>query len=145
MVYKYELACREAGLTEEHTAKIRRLFDAEKKRMARDKKAREREGIVVNSIHSFVDDESDDEIALPDERVNIEEEVMHRMELDLLRQTLEEFPEEDRTFLLFIFSGRQSEGRQKAYAAKTGISEMAVSRRKARLVKTLRKKLEGGF
>ena len=28
---KYEIACREAGLSEEKTAEIRRFFDAEKK------------------------------------------------------------------------------------------------------------------
>ena len=140
MIYKYELACREAGLTEEHTAKIRRLFDAEKKRLARDKRAREREGIVFNSMSAFVEDESDDEVEVADERVDVEAEALRRIELERLRKILEEFPREDREFLPFIFSGRQSEGLQKAYAVKNGISEMAVSRRKARLVKMLRKR-----
>ncbi len=140
MIYKYELACREAGLTEEHTAKIRRLFDVEKKRLARDKRAREREGIVFNSMSAFVEDESDDEVEVADERVDVEAEALRRIELERLRKILEEFPREDREFLLFIFSGRQSEGLQKAYAVKNGISEMAVSRRKARLVKMLRKR-----
>ena len=50
MIYKYEMACKEAGLSEEQTAEIRRFFDAEKKRLKRDKKAREEEGITFSYV-----------------------------------------------------------------------------------------------
>ena len=43
MIYKYEMACREAGLSEEKTAEIRRMFDAEYKKLKRRKKRQEEE------------------------------------------------------------------------------------------------------
>lgn len=45
MIYKYEMACKEAGLSDEATAEIRRFFDAEKKKLKRDKAYREAKGI----------------------------------------------------------------------------------------------------
>ena len=41
MIYKYEMACKEAGLTEEQIAKIRQVFDSDYKRLDRRQKAKD--------------------------------------------------------------------------------------------------------
>lgn len=43
MIYKYEMACREAGLNEEQIKEIDRVFDADKKKLKRKKNAQEEE------------------------------------------------------------------------------------------------------
>ena len=35
MIYKYEMACKEAGMSEETIAEIHRMFDADKKKLKR--------------------------------------------------------------------------------------------------------------
>ena len=50
MIYKYEMACKEAGLTEEQIAKIRQVFDSDYKRLDRRQKAKERYGIGWISV-----------------------------------------------------------------------------------------------
>ena len=42
MIIKYEIACREAGLSEENTAEIRKFLDAEQKKLKRRKEAKKK-------------------------------------------------------------------------------------------------------
>lgn len=46
MSYKYEMACKETGLTEEQIAKIRQVFDTDYKKLNRRLKAKERYGFA---------------------------------------------------------------------------------------------------
>ena len=141
MIYKYEMACKEAGLSEEQTAEIRKFFDAEKKRMKRDKETREEAGITFSYIQSAdqnYDGDSDmDELDFVDENYDLEEIILHKILLEQLREALKELSVDDREFLLAVYDGFGAASR---YAKQHGLSEMQVSRRKKDLIEQLRKK-----
>ena len=141
MIYKYEMACKEAGLSEEQTAEIRRFFDAEKKRLKRDKKTREVEGItfsyVTNSDGGNEDAGDLDSRDIVDESFDLEEMIMQKILLEQLHKALLELSVDDREFLLAVHDGFGAASR---YAKQHGLSEMQVSRRKKKLIEKLRKK-----
>ncbi len=139
MIYKYEMACRDAGLSEEKTAEIRRFFDAEQKRLKRKKKAMERNNITWFSISDEMEElgmESDFEI--PDASVNVEDEVLYQMDMERLRGIVSELSSEDQEFLQVYFEEKRcGEGRV--------MERMGITRKKARcwkdrLIKLIRKR-----
>lgn len=141
MIYKYELACKEAGLSEEQTAAIRNFLDGQKKKVAREKDMREKLGITF-SFSSVSADRSDEigdeeEIDFIDQDFDLEELIIHKLELDRLNECLEQLPAEDREFILSVYS---EHGYARRYAKEHGMSDMAVSRKKAALLRTLREK-----
>lgn len=109
MIYKYEMACKEAGLSDEATAEIRRFFDAEKKKLKRDKAYREAKGITFSYLYpSEEDSEETGDLAcreLIDENADVEETTMQKLLLEQLHDALDELSDDDREFLLFMFSG----------------------------------------
>lgn len=134
MIYKYELACKEAGMEESMIAEIRKFFDAELKKLNRDKKARERAGIVFNSLSALVEEyDGLGEYEISDERSNPESIVLNELSVKHLKMRMQELSVDDREFLIEIFSGEY--GIEHRYAIRMGISDMAVTRRKKRLIK----------
>ena len=125
MIYKYEMACKEAGLSDEATAEIRRFFDAEKKKLKRDKAYREAKGITFSYLYP-----SEEEIA------DVEETTMQKLLLEQLNDALDELSDDDREFLLFMFSGY---GSASACARKLGVYPSTVLRRRDALIQKLRK------
>jgi DNA-directed RNA polymerase specialized sigma24 family protein len=138
MIYKYEMACKEAGLSEEQTAKIRRFFDAEKKKLRRDVEAREAEGIVFNSIATFSNDEEDSETFELVSDVDLEETMIHQMDLEKLNKCLQELSADDREFLYALYGNGY--GAESHLARVLGIPRQTLQRRKERLLQTLREK-----
>lgn len=72
MIYKYEMACRDAGLPEKQIAEIRRMFDAEYKRLGRRKKAKEKNNISWISTTDMSGSESESDFELADENTDVE-------------------------------------------------------------------------
>lgn len=142
MIVFYERACKEAGLSEEEIAKIRRVFDSEAKRNKRDREAKEKEGIVITHLEAYRDSEGE-EIALPVYQESVEETILKEMELQALRECLSELPEDDRKFLFAIFSGER--GALAKIEKETGIPHNSLIYRKEKLLKTLRKKMSKKF
>ncbi|NCB94402.1 MAG: hypothetical protein EOM40_17860 [Clostridia bacterium] len=66
-------------MEESRIAEIRRFFDGEQKKLNRDKEAREKAGIVFNSLNALVDGEGMGEYEIPDERSNPEEMVVQNL------------------------------------------------------------------
>lgn len=132
MIYKYEMACKEAGLSEEQTAEIRRFFDAEKKRLKRDKEVREEEGITFSYIVTSEDESEEagdlDSREIADEGFNLEELIIHKLELEKLDKVLKELPEDDREFLLSLFS--YGSGGVSKFARARGVPRETVRDRK---------------
>lgn len=83
MIYKYEIACMNAGLSEEKTAEIRRMFNAPQyQRMYREREARKKlnyEFWYIEDLYGRDGEKGIYEIADPS--VNIEEELIHQMDL----------------------------------------------------------------
>ena len=142
MIYKYELACREAGLPEEQTAEIRRMFDAEYKRLGRRKKAKKKSNISWISTSDMSGSESEEDYELADENTDVEEMVIHQLELEALRGYLEELTDDDRKFLLAMFE--DVENANQRMAEKLGLTIGQVRYRKEKLLKMLRARFEEG-
>lgn len=141
MIYKYELACKEAGLSDEQTAAIRNYLDEQKKKVSHEKDVREELGIKFSfsSVSSDRFDEigDEDEMDFVDEDFDLEELIIHKLDLDRLNRCLDELSVEDREFILSVYA---EHGYARRYAKEHSMSEMAVSRKKSALVKKLREK-----
>ncbi|WP_194611694.1 RNA polymerase sigma factor [Clostridium vitabionis] len=140
MIYKYEMACREAGLPEEQIAEIRRMFDAEYKRLGRRKKAKEKSNISWISTTDMSGSESETDYELVDENADVEGTVLHQLELEELQGYLEELTEDDRKFLLAMFE--DVENANQRMAEKLGLTIGQVRYRKEKLLKMLRARFE---
>lgn len=141
MIYKYEMACKEAGLTEEQIVKIRQVFDADYKKLDRRRKAKERYGFSWLSVSELSGSEEEEDYTLADTETNVEEEVLHRMSLQELRGYMQELPEDDRKFLYDCFSDR--EDNFKWVAEKYGLKREQVKYRRRKLIQVLRNRFEG--
>ena len=142
MIYKYEMACRDAGLPEKQIAEIRRMFDAEYKRLGRRKKAKEKNNISWISTTDMSGSESESDFELADENTDVEGMVLHQMELEELQGYLDELTEDDRKFLLAMFE--DVENANQRMAEKLGLTIGQVRYRKEKLLKILRARFEEG-
>lgn len=138
MIYKYEMACKEAGLTEKQIAEIRKFFDGEKKKLKRSVKFREEEGIVFNSLTALADEYDGDEENGLDAGFNLEETVIHAMDLQKLNMCLNELSVDDREFIYEVFS--EEWGVIARISRETGIPRSTLVDRKERILKTLKEK-----
>ena len=137
MIYKYELACREAGMSEEKIKEIRKIFDDEKKRLKR-----EREYMAIHNIGVFSPDavQKDGEIIgyeIPDMILDIEAEFVRKMELEELRKVIQMLSDEEREFLNICFEDVKNSNRR--IAKQLGIPRTTVGDRKQKLLKKIRK------
>lgn len=141
MIIKYEIACREAGLSEEKTAEIRKFFDAEQKKLNRRRESRKGNGVYYLSIEGMqecAEYEDQNTFDIPDLNTNVEETAIHTWELERLNQLLNELLEEDREFLMACFA--EERGSECALARRMGVSRDTVRWRKEKLVKMLKEK-----
>ena len=139
MLYEYEKACKEAGCTEEQIAEIRRIFDADYKRLNRRNDAQVRNNIVTISVSAMLPEElGDGDYDIPD-TVSVEEQILHEIELENLRKHMSKLPADDREFLYACFE--DGVGCTKAGAAR-GLSKNQAHYKKKQLLEELRKKME---
>lgn len=138
MIYKYEKACKDAGMPEEQIAEIRRMFDAEYKRMKYQKEARIESGIGYFTIEQLAEAAGDDYCGfdIADE-MNLEEDFIHSLDMERMLCILNTFPDEDREFLLTVYEG--THGNQTKLANDMGISLSALKWRKKSLLEKLRR------
>lgn len=138
MIYKYEIACKEAGLTEEKISEIRKFFDGEKKKLKRSIQYREEEGIVFNSLTVMAEEYDGDEDNSLDAGFDLEETVIHAMELQRLNMCLSELSVDDREFIYAVFS--EERGTIARISRETGIPRSTLVDRKERILRTLKEK-----
>lgn len=141
MIIKYEIACREAGLSEEQTAEIRKYFDAEKKKLNRRRETRRENGVYYLSIEGMqerAEYDEQDTYDIPDLNTDVEEMAMHTWELERLNQLLDELSKDDKEFLLACFA--EERGSECELARRMGVSRDTVRWRKEKLVKMLKEK-----
>ena len=139
MIYEYKLACIEAGLSDEQIKKIEQVFDTEYKSIQYDQAKREKYQVEILHIEGMVG--SDGEVGTYDPEdysTNIEEDFLHRCDLEHLQEVLSQLSEEDREFLMdcFIYEADYV----KRLSAKYGIKGRAVRWKKEKLIKALREK-----
>ena len=139
MIYEYKLACIEAGLSDEQIKKIEQVFDTEYKAIQYDQTKREKYQVEILHIEGMVG--SDGEVGTYDPEdysTNIEEDFLHRCDLERLQEVLSQLSEEDREFLMdcFIYEADYV----KRLSAKYGITGRAVRWKKEKLLNALREK-----
>ena len=139
MIYEYKLACIEAGLSDEQIKKIEQVFDTEYKAIQYDQTKREKYRVEILHIEGMVG--PDGEIGSYDPEdysTNIEEDFLHRCDLERLQEVLSQLSEEDREFLMdcFIYEADYV----KRLSAKYGITGRAVRWKKEKLINALREK-----
>lgn len=140
MIYKYEIACREAGLSEEKTAEIRKFFDAEQKKLKRLNEKMENSGLFTVSVNAIDSENYDFEVDtydIEDPTMDVENMVIKKMELSVLRSCMEELSQDDKEFLLACFTGER--GAIMELAKKLGLPQTTVSSRKKRLFEQVKK------
>ena len=139
MIYEYKLACIEAGLSDEQIKKIEQVFDTEYKSIQYDQTKREKYQVEILHIEGMVG--SDGEVGTYDPEdysTNIEEDFLHRCDLEHLQEVLSQLSEEDREFLMdcFIYEADYV----KRLIEKYGITGRAVRWKKEKLLNALREK-----
>ena len=139
MIYEYKLACIEAGLSDEQIKKIEQVFDTEYKAIQYDQTKREKYRVEILHIEGMVG--PDGEIGSYDPEdysTNIEEDFLHRCDLEHLQEVLSKLSDEDREFLMdcFIYEADYV----KRLSAKYGITGRAVRWKKEKLINALREK-----
>ena len=139
MIYEYKLACIEAGLSDEQIKEIEQVFDTEYKAVQYDQTKREKYQVEILHIEGMVG--SDGEVGTYDPEdysTNIEEDFLHRCDLERLQEVLSQLSEEDREFLMdcFIYEADYV----KRLSAKYGITGRAVRWKKEKLLNALREK-----
>lgn len=139
MIYEYKLACIEAGLSDEQIKEIEQVFDTEYKHNQYDQKKREKYMIEVLHIEGMLGQDGEvGTLDIPDSTVDIEEDFIHRCDLEHLQEILSQLSEEDREFLMdcFIYEADYV----KRLSAKFGITGRAVRWKKEKLLNALREK-----
>lgn len=141
MIYKYEMACKEAGLSEEKIKEIRQIFDNDKKKLKRENEYLEKNDIRYFSI-SDVDEETEKmgDYSLMDTSVNVEMDVIRKLEIEKLMCYLKELPADDREFLYLCFE--EAKENDTAIAKKLGLPRTTVQYRKKKLLTMLRNRFE---
>ena len=139
MIYEYKLACIEAGLSDEQIKKIEQVFDTEYKAIQYDQTKREKYRVEILHIEGMVG--PDGEIGSYDPEdysTNIEEDFLHRCDLEHLQEVLSQLSDEDREFLMdcFIYEADYV----KRLSAKYGITGRAVRWKNEKLLNALREK-----
>ena len=137
MKKKYHMALIKEGYSQdsEMYKEIRRILDRENKEYRRDMEAREREGIVFNSLSAYVSEDGE-EMDFPAEEEDVETKILHKIELDILRDCLRELPEDDREFLFALYEGGY--GIEAKLARKYGLTRSAFRRKHERLLKQVK-------
>ena len=135
MRIEYERACVEAGTPEETVEAMRRMFDADYKRLKREKRARK--DIVYYSLERLLYPTGNScyyDVTDPD--TDVEQIVLHKLDMERLGEILNMIPGKDREFILDCFDAEW--GELKAIAWKYGMAFDAAKKKKGRLLLKLR-------
>lgn len=139
MIYKYEIACKEAGLNKEQINEIRKVFDVDRRKLRREQDRMEQENIRFGSVddidYNFEDVDGRD---IEDTSFNIELDYIKKWELAQLNRFLDELTEEEREFLIVCYEdAKLSDSR---IGQKLGLPRTTVQSRRLKLLEKLKKR-----
>ena len=141
MIYKYEIACKEAGLSEETTEEIRKVFEYDRKRLKREQQRMLDENIRCFSIDAVEPEQDMEGFDIPDPNADTEAFAIRNWELFKLKEFLAELSLGDAEFLLACYQdAKESDER---IAEKMGLTRNQVRYKKKMLLKHLRERFEG--
>lgn len=140
MIYKYEIACKEAGLNEEKIVEIRKVFDNDKKRLKREKQRMEEKDIHCFSIDAFQAGEDIERFDIADPNADTEALAIKNWELSKLREFLAELTTEDVEFIMACY--QEAKESDERIAEKMGLTRNQVRYKKKILLKHLKERFE---
>lgn len=141
MIYKYEMACKEAGMSEEEIRRIRQVFDTDYKQLKCMNDRKYSSGFEFVSADFAVNGNEDAaSFDIPDE-FDLEESIIHKCDLERLSEVLDLLSDEDRCFILDAFNTEIKT--ITALAEKYGITRYAAKTRKEKLLALLRENFLG--
>ena len=140
MNYKYEMACKEAGMREEDIQALRREFDADYKRLSRENKGKDKLGFSSVALSIITSDGDGFDCEIADPRANIEEDFIHNWELQRLGELMSELDPVDKEFLYDCFSGEKD--LEKRICEKYGLQRNQMQYKRKKLLEQLRQGFE---
>ena len=142
MFYRNAMEAAGYGIESEKYHEMERYFDLQKKRMKRDRERRDVEGITFVPMSQLVDPDGK-EIDYPSGE-NVEEKILHEIELEDLRECLSEIPKEDKELLMRVFAGER--GEMARVSRELGVSYNDLNYKVKKLIKKLREMMrEKGY
>lgn len=135
----YRDALLAAGYDEksEMFKEVNKIFDSEAKKHKRDRERDEELGITVNHLSAFEDEDGNPcEFFSTDE--NVEEKILHEIELEALRECVFELSADDRYFLMKLY---KDEIPLRQLAKTMGVNHQKLMYRRDKLLKLLRQKM----
>lgn len=141
MIYKYEMACKEAGMSEEEIRRNRQVFDTDYKQLKRMNERKYSSGFEFVSADFAVNGDGDAaSFDIPDE-FDLEESFIHKCDLERLSEVLDLLSDEDRCFILDAFNTEFKT--ITTLAEKYGITWYVAKTRKEKLLALLRENFLG--
>ncbi len=145
MKKRYEDACNHEGLSNEEMGEIRRLYDADYKKLKREKEYREKNEILFNSLSSLgINSDGQKEYDIPDftnEPLGLilkeEEHAGNERMLAVLRECLDEMDPDEADILIRYYAGTYGIGTQ--MASELGMDRKAFMRKTEKLLEKIRK------
>ena len=139
MIYKYERICRNENLTEEHIKKIDNGLHALTRAKYREEQAREKYGVEILSSDAMMGPDGEIgsfEMADPD--MDVEEIVMHKLQLERLHEVLAMLDEEDSCFIMEYFEDKGEGKFLDVLCVRYGLSKKQANTRMHKIVELLR-------
>lgn len=137
MKYKYHKALLAEGFDKESEMyrEIQKVFDNEAKKFAYDRGLREEMGITFNRLSMFIGEDADSNDCFSSDE-DVEEMILHEIELDELRECLNRLHQDDKDLLLAYYGG--AHGDVAKLARERGIRSKRLYKRIPRLIRKLR-------
>ncbi len=137
MIFEYEMICREAGMSDDKIREIYNVFNAGYQSMYRQKKARADSGLEFLSFDGLHGPDGVlGTFEIPDPAVDVEEEIIHKLDLERLHEVLMLLSEEDRSFILEYFEGTGAF--LEDLAARYGLTKIQAIGKKRAIIRLLR-------
>ena len=135
-IYREQLKAEGYGENSEVYKGMERFVNTSCRALQRERAVIKESGIKICTMSKLLDDNGSIFDSIPTDE-DIEERILHEIELDALRECISELPVDDQELLIRVFSyGR---GGFTIVARESGIPYQTLYRRVQRIIKTLRK------
>lgn len=135
MFYRKALLAEGFDEKSEKYKEIDKCFNTDLRAYQRDRQTRAELGITFNRLSTFIGEDADSNDCFASDE-DVEEKILHEIELERLRDCLNKLPVEDRELLLRYYGGPH--GELKKIATERGVPYKGLHKKVKRLLKKLR-------
>ena len=135
MYWKYEVACKEAGMDEDNINNLNRFFDRAKKKLKYENETMEKYSIQYCLISELEDAEYNRVMSIKDDSVNVEEEVLAELDKSKLLECLMWLEPDERELLVrYYWEGMSF----RKLASEYGVALSTIQNRHDKIIEKLR-------